>query len=94
MATSEISQRFHRTLVTSFHRLIEKASGATGLKTVALSGGVFQNELLFETLVSELQAAGYNVLTHALVPSGDGGLSLGQAVIGREYLKGNYYGVQ
>ena len=94
MATSEISQRFHRALVTSFHRLIEKASGATGLKTVALSGGVFQNELLFETLVSELQAAGYNVLTHALVPSGDGGLSLGQAVIGREYLKGNYYGVQ
>ena len=94
MSTSEISQRFHRTLVTSFHELIEKASQATGLKTVALSGGVFQNELLFETLVSELQADGYKVLTHALVPSGDGGLSLGQAVIGREYLKGNYYGVQ
>ena len=94
MSTSEISQRFHRTLVTSFYELIEKASQATGLKTVALSGGVFQNELLFETLVSELQAAGYKVLTHALVPSGDGGLSLGQAVIGREYLKGNYRGVQ
>ncbi len=94
MSTSEISQRFHRTLVTSFYKLIEKASQATGLKTVALSGGVFQNELLFETLVSELQAAGYKVLTHALVPSGDGGLSLGQAVIGREYLKGNYRGVQ
>ena len=93
MATSEISQRFHRTLVTSFHHIVEKASGATGLKTVALSGGVFQNELLFETLVSELQTDGYKVLTHALVPSGDGGLSLGQAVIGREYLKGNYYGV-
>ena len=94
MATTAISRRFHRTLVTSFHELIEKASKATGLKTVALSGGVFQNELLFETLVSELQAAGYKVLTHALVPSGDGGLSLGQAVIGREYLKGNYRGVQ
>ena len=94
MAITAISQRFHRTLVTSFHELIEKASQATGLKTVALSGGVFQNELLFETLVSELQAAGYKVLTHALVPSGDGGLSLGQALIGREYLKGNYRGVQ
>ncbi len=94
MVTSAISQRFHRTLVTSFHELIEKASGATGLKTVVLSGGVFQNELLFETLVSGLQAAGYKVLTHALVPSGDGGLSLGQALIGREYLKGNYRGVQ
>jgi hydrogenase maturation protein HypF len=94
MSSSEISQRFHRTLVTCFHELIEKASEATGLKTVALSGGVFQNELLFETLVSELQAAGYKVLTHALVPSGDGGLSLGQALIGRSYLKGNYQGVQ
>ncbi len=94
MSTSEISQRFHRTLVTSFHELIEKASQATGLKTVALSGGVFQNEIIFEALVSELQAAGYKVLTHALVPFGDGGISLGQAVIGREYLKGNYRGVQ
>ncbi len=94
MATGEISRRFHRTLVTSFHELIEKASQATGMKTVVLSGGVFQNELLFETLVSELQADGYKVLTHALVPSGDGGISLGQAVIGREYLKGNYFGVQ
>jgi len=94
MSTSEISQRFHRTLVTSFHELIEKASEATGLKTVALSGGVFQNELLFETLVTELQRAGYKVLTHALVPSNDGGLSLGQALIGRTYLKGNYYGIQ
>ncbi len=94
MATSEISQRFHRTLLTSFHELIKKATEATGLKTVALSGGVFQNELLFETLVRELQADGYKVLTHALVPSGDGGISLGQAIIGREYLKGNYYGVQ
>ncbi|NTV06440.1 MAG: carbamoyltransferase HypF, partial [Chlorobiaceae bacterium] len=94
MAVSEISQRFHRTLVSCFHEIIEKASRETGLKTVALSGGVFQNALLFETLVNELQAKGYTVLTHSLVPSNDGGLSLGQAVIGRAYLKGNYQGVQ
>jgi hydrogenase maturation protein HypF len=94
MAISEISQRFHRTLVICFHQIIDKASEATGLKTVALSGGVFQNEILFEALVSELQAAGYKVLIHALVPSNDGGISLGQAVIGRKYLNGNYYGVK
>ena len=94
MATSEISGRFHRTLVTCFHEIIGKASKATGLKTVALSGGVFQNALLFETLVRELKATGYIVLTHALVPSNDGGISLGQAVIGRKYLNGNYLGVQ
>ena len=94
MAVSEMSQRFHRTLVTCFHQIIDKASIATGLKTVALSGGVFQNALLFEALVSELQNAGYRVVTHALVPSNDGGISLGQAVIGRKYLNGTYYGVK
>ncbi|WP_419177950.1 hypothetical protein, partial [Chlorobium limicola] len=41
----------------------------------------------------ELQASGYRVLTHKAVPCNDGGLSLGQAVIGREYLKGRYKGV-
>ena len=94
MAISDISQRFHRTLVTCFRQIIDKASRVTGLKTVALSGGVFQNALLFETLVLELQNAGYRVVTHALVPSNDGGLSLGQAVIGRKYLKGSYQGVR
>jgi len=86
ISTAEISQRFHRTLIACFRDIIEKASKATGLSTVALSGGVFQNELLFITLLHELQQAGYRVLTHAHVPSNDGGLSLGQAVIGRHVL--------
>ena len=86
MSAREISQRFHRTLVSCFCESIEKASKATGIKVVALSGGVFQNELLFVTLLHELQRAGYRVLAHAQVPSNDGGLSLGQAVIGRRYL--------
>jgi hydrogenase maturation protein HypF len=88
MSISEISQRFHRTLVTCFCDSIDKASKAAGIKVVVLSGGVFQNELLFETLLHELQCAGYNVLTHAKTPSNDGALSLGQAIIGRNYLKG------
>ncbi|MEI6756685.1 MAG: carbamoyltransferase HypF [Chlorobium sp.] len=94
MSSGEISRRFHRTLVCAFLEIIQSASRATAIRTVVLSGGVFQNALLFETLVSELDAAGYRVLTHSLVPSNDGGLSLGQAVIGRQYLKGTYNGVQ
>ena len=92
MSTSDISQRFHRTLVTCFLEIIEKASKATGITTIVLSGGVFQNELLFITLLHELQQAGYRVLAHAHVPSNDGGLSLGQAVIGRNFLKGRSLG--
>ena len=89
----DISQRFHRTLVNCFEDIIRKAYQTTGIRTVVLSGGVFQNALLFETLVFELEEAGYRVLTHVLVPSNDGGISLGQAVIGRSYLAGRYRGV-
>ncbi len=86
MPVTEISQRFHRTLISCFLEIISKAAKAAGIKTVVLSGGVFQNELLFVTLLHELQQAGYRVLTHARVPSNDGGLSLGQAIIGRRML--------
>ena len=52
-----------------------------GLDTVALSGGVFQNLLLLERVVSRLEAEGFSVLTHSRVPCNDGGISLGQAVV-------------
>jgi hydrogenase maturation protein HypF len=48
---------------------------------VALSGGVFQNRLLLRLIVAALKEAGFEVLTHEKVPTNDGGISLGQAVI-------------
>ncbi|MBF0587172.1 carbamoyltransferase HypF [Prosthecochloris sp. N3] len=86
-STTEISRRFHVTIVKMFSDIAGKACAAYGLNTVALSGGVFQNPLLFEGLVRELRAKGFDVLTHRLVPCNDGGISLGQAVIGRQWLK-------
>ena len=88
-----ISRRFHRTLVGMFSEVVRMAYLETGLKTVALSGGVFQNQLLLETLFHVLEMEGYRVLLHEQVPSNDGGLSLGQAAIGRQYLKGKFKGV-
>jgi hydrogenase maturation protein HypF len=52
-----------------------------GLRTVALSGGVFQNRLLLELAVPRLERAGFRVLLHRQVPCNDGGISLGQAVL-------------
>lgn len=89
----EVAQRFHRTLVTMLSEITRKAYLETGLKTVALSGGVFQNVLLVEALAQELEAAGFTVLIHEQVPANDGGISLGQAAIGRAYLKGEYRGI-
>ena len=89
----EVARRFHRTLVGMLSEITRMAWLETGLKTVALSGGVFQNQLLTEALAHDLESNGYKVLIHVQAPTNDGGLSLGQAVIGREYLKGHYRGV-
>jgi hydrogenase maturation protein HypF len=48
---------------------------------VALSGGVFQNRLLLRLTISALEQEGFTVLTHHMVPTSDGGISLGQAVV-------------
>jgi hydrogenase maturation protein HypF len=82
-----VSQRFHRTLVELFVEITLRASLETGIKTVAVSGGVFQNQLLFSNLVPALDKAGFTVLTHALSPTNDGCVSLGQAMIGRYHFE-------
>lgn len=90
----EVAQRFHRTLVGMLAEVARMASNETGLKTVALSGGVFQNQLLAEALAHDLESNGCKVLMHEQVPTNDGGISLGQVAIGREFLRGNYRGVE
>jgi hydrogenase maturation protein HypF len=80
-APSQISGKFHRTVARLVVEMCRRIRSATGLDRVALSGGVFQNILLL-TLVSDgLKEAGFKVYTHHLVPTNDGGISLGQAVI-------------
>ncbi len=80
-APSIISARFHNTLIGLFSALCRHLRDATGIDRVALSGGVFQNHRLLTGLSLALQASGFDLFTHRLVPTNDGGLSLGQAVI-------------
>lgn len=81
MELSVISTKFHNTLNFLFADICEQIRKRTGIKTVALSGGVFQNRIFFEGIIKMLEKKNFNVLTHRLVPSNDGGLCLGQAVI-------------
>jgi hydrogenase maturation protein HypF len=73
--------RFHNGLAATTVTACERLHDTTGLGTVALSGGVFQNMLLLERTVAALEASGFRVLTHSRVPPNDAGISLGQAVV-------------
>ncbi|MDD5759285.1 MAG: carbamoyltransferase HypF [Desulfobulbaceae bacterium] len=84
-----ISQRFHRALVTLLTLAAREAARHSGIKVVALSGGVFANHLLASSLYETLSAEGFTVLSHSLLPPGDGCIALGQAMIGRSYVQGD-----
>jgi hydrogenase maturation protein HypF len=78
---SEISGKFHRTLIRIFSDLSETICKENGLHCAVLSGGVFQNSILLKGLANSLEAKGIRVFTHSRVPSNDGGISLGQAMV-------------
>jgi hydrogenase maturation protein HypF len=76
-----VAARFHNGVVDAVVRVCVGLRERTGVATVALSGGVFQNLLLLSGCVDHLRDNGFRVLTHSRVPAGDGGVSLGQAVV-------------
>jgi hydrogenase maturation protein HypF len=77
-----IALDFHLCLIYSFFTLADTLGKKTGLQTVVLSGGCMQNMLLQEGLFVLLEQAGYTVYTGEKIPVNDGGIALGQAVIG------------
>ena len=81
LAASEISLSFHHTLARMVARMCRTISDETDINMVALSGGVFQNRLLSRLAIAALKEVGLTVLTHSMVPTNDGGISLGQAVV-------------
>jgi hydrogenase maturation protein HypF len=76
-----ISAKFHDTLVDAFTDICEALRREERLQRVALSGGVFQNKRLLEGLLQRLEQKGFQVFTHRRVPTNDGGIALGQAVV-------------
>jgi hydrogenase maturation protein HypF len=76
-----VAARFHNGVAALIEDGCVLARDRTGLGTVALSGGVFQNQLLLHAGVNRLEARGFRVLLHSQVPCNDGGISLGQAAV-------------
>jgi hydrogenase maturation protein HypF len=76
-----VAARFHKTIAEMIIETCKLLAQKTGIKTVALSGGVFQNRLLLKLAIDGFEKEGFTVLSHRVVPCNDGGLALGQAVI-------------
>jgi len=76
-----IGARFHKTIGEIAVEVCKQARTKTSLNEVALSGGVWQNQILLNLVRDGLEQAGFIVYFHKQVPTNDGGLALGQAVI-------------
>jgi len=80
-SVAEMSRKFHNGLALVFVDLVKRIRDRTKLNRVCLSGGCFLNVLLLQTMIAELRERSFEVYFHTEVPAGDGGISLGQAVI-------------
>jgi hydrogenase maturation protein HypF len=87
LPAATISRRFHNGLVEGFVQLTTLLRNQTILHRVCLSGGTFHNVYLSQRLEARLSEVGFEVFTQKEVPSGDGGLSLGQALVAAARLR-------
>ncbi len=71
---------FHEKLAEMVIASCRRVRKGTGLDMVALSGGVYQNQLFLRLTDEGLEKEGFTVLRHSLIPPGDGGIAIGQAV--------------
>jgi hydrogenase maturation protein HypF len=84
MSAGGISAKFHNAVVKMVVDVCAQLRQMTGLNTVALSGGVFQNGYLVRQLTRRLPQIGFSVLTHKSLSPNDECISFGQAIIANE----------
>ncbi|GAA1253318.1 carbamoyltransferase HypF [Kitasatospora nipponensis] len=83
-----IAARFHAAVTDLVRRLCGVAREEHGVRTAALTGGVFGNALLLAGCARALRADGFTVLRHRQVPANDGGLALGQLMVAARAVAG------
>jgi hydrogenase maturation protein HypF len=87
VSKAKISARFHAGIADGFVQAAIAARTATGIETIAMSGGVMHNRRLSRLLRTGLEVQGFRVFQHRRVSPGDGGLSYGQAAVATAILK-------
>jgi hydrogenase maturation protein HypF len=81
LSVQRIAARFHHGVAYMVDQVCRALKDRSGIEEVALSGGVWQNMVLLSRTVKLLRQSGFKIYIHRQVPTNDGGLSLGQAVI-------------
>jgi hydrogenase maturation protein HypF len=76
-----LAASFHVTIADAVALVVRRIRQDTGIKKVALSGGVWQNSTVLEKVVGILQQDDFRVYSNSRVPPNDGGLALGQAAV-------------
>lgn len=84
-----IAGGFHQTIAEAVGEMCVRIREGERLERVALSGGVFQNDLLLALTTNGLLRRGFQVYSHQLVPPNDGGIALGQAAVALARMDGN-----
>ncbi len=79
---SSLALRFHFELIHAISKLIHHLRKQTGIQKIVLSGGCMQNQIFLEGLFHVLEENDFKVFTGSKIPVNDGGISLGQAIIG------------
>jgi len=82
----KIAGRFHDTVAAMVVKAVDEAGAGSGLDQVVLSGGCWYNRYMLEAVSNILVEKGFRVYRHRQIPTGDGGICLGQAMVaGRQY---------
>jgi len=79
-----ISAKFHNAMIQLAVQLVHRMNASTGIRTVALSGGVWQNMVLLEGVIKALMGEQFTILVNQNFPTNDGGISLGQVVVAQQ----------
>ncbi|MDH5315344.1 MAG: carbamoyltransferase HypF, partial [Gemmatimonadota bacterium] len=77
----QLAADFHDSVAAAAVAAARWAAVRTGLQTVALGGGVFQNARLLHTMKEGLETAGLEVLLPVRLGPNDGAISYGQAAV-------------
>jgi hydrogenase maturation protein HypF len=80
-APADLAARFHESVAAATADVVARVAESTGLRTVALGGGVFQNARLLASLAGRIERLGLEVLVPRALSPNDGAVSFGQAAL-------------